>query len=176
MAFEDVEALAPGRRVSVVKLNPAGREIARYPAIVRPDACPDHWFSVEARWVMKRVEVCGLVFAPGDTLLEYFSPDHWYNAFRVISPDGTERGIYGNVTYPVSIDTIDDEVVVTWRDLYLDVIRLNDDTVLICDEDELAESGLAMSNPELDARIRATGVEMLALAKSALFPFQPQSG
>ena len=176
MASDNPGNPTPGRHVSVVKLNPAGQEIARYPAIVRPEPCPALWFSVEASWTMKRVEVCGLVFAPGDTLIEYFSPDHWFNAFRVLSPDGIERGIYGNVTYPVSIAPLNDDVVVTWHDLYLDVIRLDDGTVLLCDEDELADSGLATSAPELHARIRATGDEMMALARAAIFPFRSQSG
>lgn len=168
--------LRPGQRVAVVKLNPLGQEVARYPAIVRSDACPGSWFAVEARWVMKQVEVCGLVFAPGDTLIEYFSPEHWFNAFRVRSPEGIERGIYGNVTRPASIATVDNEVVVTWHDLYLDVIRLENGTVLLCDEDELDDSGLAVSDPALHAQVRETGAALFALAEAAIFPFQSQSG
>jgi uncharacterized protein len=167
--------LAPGEPVSVVKLNPAGIEVARYPAVVREEAAPAPWFSVEARWVMKRVDVCGLVFEPGDTLIEYFSPAHWFNAFRVISPSGTERGIYGNVTYPTAISTVDDEIVVSWHDLYLDVLRLGDGAVLLCDEDELADSGLATTDRDLHARITSTAEEMLTLARSGEFPFHPQS-
>jgi uncharacterized protein len=168
--------LQAGQKVTVVKLNPNGQEVARYPAAVRADASPAPWFSVEARWVMKRMEVCGLAFVPGDTLIEYFSTDHWFNAFRVLAPDGAERGTYGNVTHPVSIAVVDDEVVVTWHDLYLDVIRLDDGTVLLCDEDELEESGLAVSDPGIYARVRTAGKDMIALATSAVFPFDSQSG
>ena len=171
-----IRNLAPGKNVVVVKLNPAGSEVARYPAMVRTEACPASWFSVEARWEMKRVDASGLIFEPGDTLVEYFSSDHWFNAFRVISPTGNVRGIYGNVTYPTTISTVGDEVVLTWHDLYLDVLRLANGSVLLCDEDELAESGLERTDAGLHARIVSTAAEMMALARAGTFPFHTQSG
>ena len=92
--------IAPGTLVTVVKLNPAGNEVARYSAVVTDEVCPEPWLAVRANWTMKRVDASGLIFEPGDTLIEYFSPEHWFNAFRVIAPDGAVRGIYGNVTHP----------------------------------------------------------------------------
>ena len=92
--------IAPGTLATVVKLNPAGDEVARYSAVVTDEVCPEPWLAVRANWTMKRVDASGLIFEPGDTLIEYFSPEHWFNAFRVIAPDGAVRGIYGNVTSP----------------------------------------------------------------------------
>jgi predicted RNA-binding protein associated with RNAse of E/G family len=159
------------RGVTVVKLNPAGQEVARYIAEVLDDALPETWFAVRATWTMKRVDVGGLVFEPGDTLVEYFSTEHWYNAFRIISPGGEVRGVYGNVTYPTTVTRSDGGTVVTWHDLYLDVLRLADGSVLLCDEDELAASGLERSDPGLHGRIRRTAAEMLELARTESFPF-----
>jgi predicted RNA-binding protein associated with RNAse of E/G family len=176
-----LETLTPGpspakeigreRGVVVIKLNPAGQEVARYSAKVLDEALPASWFAVRATWTMKRVEVDGLVFEPGDTLIEYFSTEHWFNAFRVVAPDGTARGVYGNVTYPTTVTTGEDGTTITWHDLYLDVVRLPDDSVMLCDEDELADSGLEAIDPELHACIRAAAGEMLELARAGTFPF-----
>jgi predicted RNA-binding protein associated with RNAse of E/G family len=92
-----------------------------------------------------------------------------------IDKTGPLTGIYGNVTYPTAISTVDDEIVVSWHDLYLDVLRLGDGAVLLCDEDELADSGLATTDRDLHARITSTAEEMLTLARSGEFPFHPQS-
>jgi predicted RNA-binding protein associated with RNAse of E/G family len=163
--------IAPGSAVRVAKLNPEGLEVARYSAEVTDEVCPEPWLAVHATWTMKRVDAAGLIFEPGDTLIEYFSPAHWYNAFRVISPDGRLRGIYGNVTYPTSITSESGGTVVSWHDLYLDVLRLADGTVLLADEEELADSGLEETDPALFERIRSTADEMLKLAESGRFPF-----
>jgi predicted RNA-binding protein associated with RNAse of E/G family len=159
------------RSVVVVKLNPAGREVARYPAEVLDEKLPESWLGVRATWTMKRVEVDGLVFEPGDSLIEYFSTERWFNAFRIVAPDGQVRGIYGNVTYPTSVTTESGTTTITWHDLYLDVLRFPDGSVTLCDEDELAQSGLESSDPALHARICAAAGEMLELARAGTFPF-----
>ena len=140
--------MAPGATVTVVKLNPSGDEIARYSAVVTDEVCPEPWFAVRATWTMKRIDASGLIFEPGDTLIEYFSLAHWFNAFCVIAPNGHIRGIYGNVTHPTSIAISEAETVVTWHDLYLDVLRLADGSVLVADEEELADSGLNETRPD----------------------------
>src|SRR6185436_19166935 len=123
--------LAPSSPVTVVKLDPKGREVARYSAVVVDEVCPEPWLAVRATWTMKRVDASGLIFEPGDTLIEYFSSEHWFNAFRVIAPGGALRGIYGNVTPPTATKSDSAGVFVTWHDLYLDVIRLADGTILL---------------------------------------------
>ena len=159
------------RGVTIVKLNPAGREVARYSAEWLEEALPETWICVQATWTMNRVDAGGLVFETGDTLFEYFSTEYWFNAFRVVAPDGTVRGIYGNVTYPTSVDLQSDEVVITWHDLYLDVLRFPDGTVALCDVNELAASGLLESDPNLHGLIRRTADEMMTLAGAGAFPF-----
>ena len=130
--------VSPGDVVDVIKLYPDGSEAIRYQARVLDEAIPEPWVAVQATWVTNRVEAHGLIFEPGDTLIEYFSPEHWFDVFRVESPTGEIRGWYGNVTYPTTITAES----VTWHDLYLDVIKLANGSVQLCDEDELFESGL----------------------------------
>jgi len=116
--------LAPGTRLTIVKWAPSGVETARYPAVVVESSAPEPWIEVEAVWTRDRVEVGGLSFEPGDTLREFFSAEHPFNAFAVFAPGGEHRGWYGNVTYPAFFDTVDGEDVLVWHDLYLDVVLL----------------------------------------------------
>src|SRR5690349_16731587 len=109
----------PGTTVQVVKLRPGGDEATRYGAVVEAEMIPHPWIAVRAEWVFGRVESHGLVFEPGDSLVEYFSPEHWFDVFRVESPDGTVRGWYANATWPTRIEP-GDPPVITWHDLYLD--------------------------------------------------------
>jgi len=145
--------LAAGTALTVVKRAPDGREVARYPAAVVETVAPPPWLEVVAGWRNRRVELDGLVFEPGDTLHELFSPAHRFNAFAVLAPDGRLRGWYGNVTHPPTLDLGADPPVLTWHDLYLDVVLLPDGALSLRDEDELAEAGLATRDPALHAAI-----------------------
>lgn len=159
--------LKPNNVVDVIKLYPTGTEATRYTASVLDEAMPNPWVAVQATWVMKRVDAHGLVFEPGDKLIEYFSPDHWYDAFRVESPDGDIRGWYGNVTYPTKFALN----CITWHDLYLDVIKLADGSVQLCDEHELVESKLSVTDPQLHRTVIENAAILMALAVEGSFPF-----
>ncbi len=136
----------PGTSLTIVKRAPSGVETARYPAVVVESSAPEPWIEVEAVWTRDRVEVGGLEFEPGDTLREFFSAEHPFNAFAVFAPGGEHRGWYGNVTYPAFFDTVDGEDVLVWHDLYLDVVMLPDGATHLLDDDELAGSGLFAAN------------------------------
>lgn len=143
------DALKPGERVTVIKYAPNGSEAARYPAVVIETSAPAPWIEVVARWTMGRSVSAGLVIETGDTLREFFSAEHPYNAFAVISPEGRLRGWYGNVTYPAFVLPAEDPVALVWHDLYLDAIVLPGGTVNLLDDDELAEAGMADADPDL---------------------------
>lgn len=128
--------------LTIVKRNPDGFETTRYKSKVVDSSAPAPWVEVEAEWTRARVEVAGLAFEPGDTLREFFSAEHPYNAFAVIAPSGDLRGWYGNVTYPAFFDTIEGEEVLVWHDLYLDIVILPNGAIHLLDDDELEESGL----------------------------------
>ncbi len=149
-------ALAPGDQVVVVKLDPDGHEITRYHAAVAPDRPLAPWIEVVATWTHGSIDVAGLAFRDGDTLREFFSAEHPFNAFAVFSPDGDLRGWYGNVTYPAFVVDEGETRTIVWHDLYLDVVVLSDDTTHVLDDEELAASGLAHTSRELhDAVVRA---------------------
>jgi hypothetical protein len=167
----DWPSFPPGTPLTVVKRAPEGQEATRYPAVTVPAAVEPPWLCVVARWTNRRVEMDGLTFEPGDTLLECFSPAHRHNAFAVVAPDGRLRGWYGNVTHPPTLDLAADPPVLTWHDLYLDVVVLPDGTLTIRDEDELAEAALAVAAPDLHAAILAALDDLLARAKRRVVPF-----
>ncbi len=160
----------PGTWVNVIKLRYDGEEATRYRAVAIDEPVPAPWLAVRAEWVFRRVESHGLVFEPGDSLVEYFSPAHPYDCFRVETPDGAVRGWYANVTHPATIRTGPDPTII-WHDLYLDVIKFPDGRVLLCDEDELAESALRASDSALHDNIVETAAMLVRLAEESNFPF-----
>jgi uncharacterized protein len=139
----------------IVKVSPEGAVVTEYPGIIVPEHCHGEWICIEAQWTFRRIEIDGLVFEPGDRLLEWFSSRHWFNVFAVHAPSGAYRGAYANVTFPTAFDPLTDPPTLAWRDLYLDLILLPDGTAITRDEDELEESGLAQSDPALHRRILA---------------------
>ena len=155
-------ALEPGRPIAILKRHPDGREATRYHGIVIASDATASWVAVEAVWSRCVIELDGLRFVPGDTLHELFSPAHPFNAFTVISPEGTIRGWYANVTYPATLDQGMDPWTLTWHDLYLDLIGLPGGGYAIRDEDELTGSDLLGSDPVLHGAILAAGTELVA--------------
>lgn len=168
--------ISHGTAVTVIKLAPDGAEVARYPATVRDDVVPAPWLAVEAQWVTRRVEMDGLAFEPGDTLREYFSPRHRFNAFAVVTPDGLLRGWYANVTHPPRLDADAEPPILTWHDLYVDVVALPDGRTAVRDEDELAEAALGDREPALHATILAARDEILDRLECRVFPFHDLAG
>ena len=164
-------ALEPGRPVTILKRHPDGREATRYPGVVMVSDALAPWVAVKAAWVRDVIELDGLRFVPGDTLHEFFSPEHPFNVFTVLSPEGSIRGWYANVTRPAQLDTTTDPWTLIWPDLYLDLIGLPDGTHTIRDEDELAEADLLSTDPVLHGAILAAGTELVARFSRRDVPF-----
>lgn len=162
-SVEALAALTPGAVVTVVKRAPDGSEAARYDATVATTAAPSPWVELVAEWTLPRVDVSGLVFETGDTLREFFSAEHPYNAFAVIGPDDTVRGWYGNVTYPAFMEAASGEDILVWHDLYLDVVILPDGTRHLLDDDELEESSIPSTDPGFAAAIIQARRELIDL-------------
>ena len=89
----------------------------------------------------------------------------------VYAPDGTRRGWYANVTFPSAMDPTTSRPTLFWHDLYLDVIALPDGTILIRDEDELDDAGLAQSDPDLHRAIIAAKDELVRRFGAGEMPF-----
>jgi hypothetical protein len=155
-------SLVPGRRITVIKLAPDGSEAARYPGVIAARQ-PDAWLVVRATWSYREVELDGLSFLPGDQLLEWFSPNHYFNAFAIFSSGGDFSGWYANVAMPafVRLNQRDDSTPeLVWHDLYLDLVGLPGGGVSLRDEDELRASPLAHTDPALFETIIEAGEEL----------------
>jgi protein associated with RNAse G/E len=166
-----VNFLHPDDAVTVVKLHADGHETTRYPGNVISVGEQGDWVVIEARWTIGRIVAGGLVFEVGDKLLEWFSPTHWFNVFHVYAPSGESRGWYANVTYPTTLEYGADAPIVTWHDLYLDLITPSGTPPTIYDADELEASGLAETDPELHARILASMDELQSFVQQGSGPF-----
>ncbi|HWV24470.1 MAG TPA: DUF402 domain-containing protein [Thermomicrobiales bacterium] len=162
--------LVPGTEILVEKRKENGNDGPIYPAVVVNSTIPAPWIEVQATWTMKTVDVGWLRFEIGDTLREFFSPCHPFNAFAVFSPQGEFRGWYANVTRPALCEERDDALLVAWPDLILDVVMLPDGTIANLDEDELAESGLPDGDPALTRQLFAARDELTCLLREGFFP------
>jgi predicted RNA-binding protein associated with RNAse of E/G family len=163
--------MAAGTRLTIVKLDPDGCEVTRYPGAVIDAGQPHPWIAAQAKWVSRDYDLNGLLFIAGDTLHEFFSPVDWFNVFSVFSPEGELRGWYANVTYPARLDAESEPITLLWHDLYIDVIGLQDGRIAVRDEDELDQSGLQTSEPELHAKIITMRDEIVRKCAAREFPF-----
>lgn len=157
--------------VNVIKLAPDGSFVTDYPGILDPAAAALPWVAIRAVWDNPVVVVDGLEFHPGDVLIEYFSPDEWFNVFAVHDGTGSLRGWYANVTYPARFDASTNPPSLTWHDLFVDVVARPGCAPTVRDEDELADSGLAVTNPPLARRIFAVRDHILDHLERRIFPF-----
>ena len=171
------DALTPGTAITIVKRSAkhGGAERARYPATVVTSDLPSPWLICETHWTMGRHDQGLLVFENGDLLQEIFSPIHPYDLFTVFDPHGRLKGWYGNVAWPAVLETEGDAPVLVWHDLFVDIVAAPDGRMAIEDEDELDESGLATSDPELHARVLAARDELIARFRTARPPFGASS-
>ena len=163
--------LRPDALLTVVKLAPDGAEVARYPGKFIAGLSQGSWIVAHATWTNRTVALDGLSFCPGDDLLEWFSPRHPFNAFAVFSRGGQFKGWYANVTHPARLDLAAKPPLLTWHDLYVDLVGLPDKTFTIRDEDELLASGLGDLDPELHGHILAARTELIQRFEKGQLPF-----
>ncbi|MCX7623040.1 MAG: DUF402 domain-containing protein [Thermomicrobium sp.] len=155
----------PLRDLTIVKLDPSGRIVARYRGTPRPGR--PGWIVVEAVWELRTIDVGALRFEPGDRLVEYFSLVEPINAFALYADSGTFKGWYANVACPAVL--VNDELL--WRDLYIDVVADPTGRYHVLDEDELEASGLETDDPEGYACIVAARDHLIAALRSRTYPF-----
>jgi uncharacterized protein len=152
---------------TIFKLKPDGSVATSYAAEEIPALAG--WVAARAIWRFNRVDIGYYAFEPGDTLLEYFSLDGYYNAFATFRASGEFVGWYCNVTHPTTVSEAEREI--RWHDLYVDVLVLPDGIVIVVDEDELADSDLADTDPALHATILAARDELLEMIQTNAYPF-----
>jgi hypothetical protein len=85
-----------GDRVTVIKLDPWGRETWRYQGrILERDAS---LLTLEAFFDREDRPFMGTTLKRGDRFVEFYYSDRWYNVFEIYDrDDGSFKGWYGNV-------------------------------------------------------------------------------
>lgn len=162
--------LIPGRGILIEKRNEFGKDGPLYLGVIVESPIADPWIEVRATWTLGQVDVGGLRFENGDELREFFSPQHPFNAFAVYSPNHELRGWYGNITRPARCERRDDTLLVAWPDMMLDLIMLPDGTFIDLDDDELTESGLRQSQPDLARQMIDARETLKHLLRDRFFP------
>jgi len=140
--------------ITITKLDHAGHERFSYegqlecyePEVVVARCCWDR---------LPAVDVGPLRIEPGDTMLEYYYRQHWFNIFEVIGVTGELKGWYCNVAEAVELGPVS----VRWRDLALDLVVLPDGRQVVLDEDEFTAL-------QLDADQNARAKSALALLRT----------
>lgn len=118
--------------ITVVKLDPRGKEKIRYQAQVL--AHLENGVVVEAYWNHPRRDLGYAVFETGDRFTEYFYTNRWFNVFAIFTANGIHKGWYCNVAAPAQVS---DEYI-EQIDLLLDVWVSSTGQPIILDEDEFA--------------------------------------
>ena len=118
--------------ITVVKLDPEGREKTRY----QGEVVERHPTGVviQAEWTQPTKDLGYTRFEPGDSFTEYYYSDRWFNIFDIRGVDGKRKGWYCNVAQPAAI--FDD--CIEQIDLLLDVWVNPYGEPLLLDEDEFA--------------------------------------
>lgn len=166
------DGLDAGMRVMVEKRALAGGQSALYSGTVMESPIPEPWREIRCEWTMPSGEVAGVSLAVGDELREYFSPRHPYNAFAIYSPEGDFKGWYGNVTWPALLEQREGLSNVVWRDLFLDIVQTPDGKQAWLDEDELMQSDLPATNPDIHRQILAARDELVRMLADGYFPLR----
>lgn len=164
-ASDQFGRLSPGKDVRIVKLGPDGTEVASYSGTLV--GSPADWLVARAVWKFHRMDLGYMLFEPDDYLLEYFSTREPFNAFALFSPAGQFKGWYCNITYPTTVDGD----TLYWHDLYIDVVQQMNGSILVLDEDELDEAGLATSDPDVHSMIMNARDLVVGKMRNAEYPF-----
>ena len=116
--------------ITVVKLNPSGEPKIQYQGEVIEHSHAG--VIIQAYWQQPLKDLGYTRFDPGDSFIEYYYSDRWFNIFDIATADGRRKGWYCNIAEPASIS---DEFI-KQIDLLLDVWVDPDGTPLVLDEDE----------------------------------------
>jgi predicted RNA-binding protein associated with RNAse of E/G family len=146
-------------RVTVRKLDHAGRQVTAYPGrVLRRNDCA---IEVRTAWGRAPLDLGFVVLEPDDRWTEYFYADRWYNIFEICASDGRLKGWYCNVTRPACIRP--DEVAA--EDLALDLWVSPGGQMRVLDEDEFA--ALPLTPAEREAARKALAKLQAMVAQGA---------
>ena len=152
--------------IEVRLIKPAKGQTIRYPAtVIERD---ERSVTVCAEWRLGPVDLGLFSIEPGDTLIETFYTDRWYNIFRVQRPDGAIRGWYCNLARPARIG----ETAIETEDLEIDLIVSADRLQIeLVDLAEYEALGIAQTDPVTDAALHTAIAELRDLIARGEAPF-----
>ncbi len=154
-----------GERITVHKCGSDGREVTRYEGtVVAHDGC---LLAIRALWARGTCDVGMFTLENGDSLLETYYFQRWWNAFEVRAAGGRLRGWYCNITRPARLAGRD----LCWDDLALDLLIAPTGQILVADEDEFRALGLDEREPQAYAEALRAVAEIRALAARRSPPF-----
>jgi len=116
--------------ITVVKLNPSGEPKIQYQGEVIEHSHAG--VIIQAYWQQPVKDLGYTRFDPGDSFIEYYYSDRWFNIFDIATADGRRKGWYCNIAEPASISN----EFIKQIDLLLDVWVDPCGKTLILDEDE----------------------------------------
>jgi predicted RNA-binding protein associated with RNAse of E/G family len=128
--------------ILVRKLNPARAETWRYRGRILRQS--PEWVLLEARFNRPDLPFHGIVLGQGDRFVEAYFTRRWFNIFEIHSrEDNSLKGWYCNVTRPAELSADGNgPAVLSYVDLFLDLLVYPDGRQLVLDEDEFADANL----------------------------------
>ena len=122
-----------GQTVTVIKADEHGQSVYEYKGeVIAFDGVE---VCLKANFIRYDVDIGPIVFRRGDTMIEWFYTDRYYNIFQVEDvDDGRIKGWYCNITRPAQFEA----ATVRADDLALDVFVSPTGEITLLDEDEFA--------------------------------------
>jgi hypothetical protein len=156
------------KEILVHKLNENGEEVWKYPGTLVEQT--ESSIRLEARFGRDDVAVGSLFLSRGDTFIETFYFDRWFNTFAVFENEsGRFKGWYCNITRPAWVEGKH----IYAEDLALDIVVLPDGSYEILDREEFEDLQIS----ELD-RLRALqtlhGLQEQAVNRIGVFADIPE--
>jgi predicted RNA-binding protein associated with RNAse of E/G family len=122
------------KKILVHKLNENGEEVLKYPGTLIEQT--DSSIRVQALFDRDDVVVGSLLLSRGDTFIETYYFDRWYNTFAVFENESEKfKGWYCNITRPARVEGKH----IYAEDLALDLVVQPDGSHKILDQDEFEE-------------------------------------
>jgi predicted RNA-binding protein associated with RNAse of E/G family len=158
----------PGATIRVSKRNHRGEELLTYEGTL--NASGEVWACLTALFNYADKDAGYVVFGRGDTFVEWYYRDRWYNVFVLFDrDDGHLKGWYCNITRPAEFGA----GTIAADDLALDVFVSPGRDVLVLDEDEFA--ALVLSDAEQSSAWDAVeAIRQAVAAKETPFEENPQ--
>ena len=116
--------------ITVIKQSPRGEPKIQYQGEIIERL--HDGVIIQAYWQQPAKDLGYTRFEPGDSFMEYYYTDKWFNIFDIATASGRRKGWYCNVTEPALISN----EFIKQIDLLLDVWVDPTGKTLILDEDE----------------------------------------